>query len=106
MSASPEVGFVCITNHILDAAKSNRCVCLLRPEPDKDELLCIASGVLCQTHRENETSITAVIFEQQAMAPEKFAGQMCECYLDLVLNKAEFSWFLEFFGLRLVLTSC
>jgi hemicentin len=25
MSASPEVGFVCITNHILDAAKSNRC---------------------------------------------------------------------------------
>lgn len=106
MSASPEVGFVCITNHILDAAKSNRCVCLLRPEPDKDELLCIALGVLCRTHRGNETSIKAVVFEQQAMAPENFAGLMCECYLDLVQNKAEFRWFVEFFGLRLVLTSC
>ena len=63
--------------------------------------MCIASGVLCPTHKGSETSIKIVVFEQQAMTSEKFAGLMCECYLDLVQNKAEFRWFVEFFGLRL-----
>ena len=36
VSIRPDVGFVAITNHILDAAKSNRCVVLLREEPDSE----------------------------------------------------------------------
>ena len=36
MSIRSDVGFVAITNHILDAAKSNRCVVLLREEPDSE----------------------------------------------------------------------
>lgn len=102
MSASPTVAFVCITNHVLDAAKSNRCVCLLRPEPDKSELLCIAVGVLCQNHHDNASNVELVsIFKaEEIMTPQDFAGLLCECYLDLIRNKAEFSWFVEFFGLR------
>ena len=46
MSPQTEVGFVAISNHVLDAAKSNRCVCLLRAEPDVRELRSIAEGCL------------------------------------------------------------
>jgi len=38
MSAKAKVGFVAISNHVLDAAKSNRCVMLLRQEPDEAEM--------------------------------------------------------------------
>lgn len=100
MSASPEVAFVCITNHILDAAKSNRCICLLRPEPDKHELLCIALGVLCQKNKRSTSQIDLVSFDDRIMPAEDFAGLLCDCYLDLIQNKAEFSWFIQFFGLR------
>lgn len=101
MSAAPEVSFVCITNHILDAAKSNRCICLLRPEPDKDELMCIAKGVLCQKHQEDVSTIECISFgEQVAMMPEEFCGLICGCYLSLLRNRTNFAWFVRFFGLR------
>lgn len=97
MSAAPQVAFVCITNHILDAAKSNRCICLLRPEPDKIELMRIALGVLCQN---NAMHTRLLAFDEHTMPVEDFASLLCECYLDLIQNGAEFSWFVQFFGLR------
>ncbi|CAM9145735.1 unnamed protein product, partial [Ectocarpus fasciculatus] len=46
MMVAAEVGFVAITNHILDAAKSNRCALLMRAKPDHEELMSIARGCL------------------------------------------------------------
>jgi hypothetical protein len=37
MSAKAQVSFVGISNHVLDAAKSIRCIMLLREEPDQEE---------------------------------------------------------------------
>ena len=41
-----EVSFVAITNHMLDAAKSNRAVCLFRPEASDEDLKTLAKGCL------------------------------------------------------------
>ena len=41
-----EVSFVAITNHMLDAAKSNRAVCLFRPEALEDDLKTLTQGCL------------------------------------------------------------
>ena len=41
-----EVSFVAITNHMLDAAKSNRAVCLFRPEASEADLKTLAKGCL------------------------------------------------------------
>ena len=38
--------FVAISNHLLDAAKSNRCALLTRAKPDKEELMNVARGCL------------------------------------------------------------
>jgi hemicentin len=42
-----EVSFVAISNHLLDAAKTNRAVSLYRSEPSIDELRTLAKGCLC-----------------------------------------------------------
>ena len=42
-----EVSFVAITNHVLDAAKSNRAISLFRPENPDDDLETLAKGCLC-----------------------------------------------------------
>ena len=67
MSSSPNVAFVCITNHILDAAKSNRCACLLRPEPDMEELSCISKGVLGQKLQVDSNEVVLVCFKEQVV---------------------------------------
>ena len=41
-----EVSFVAITNHMLDAAKSNRAVCLFRPEASEKDLETLARGCI------------------------------------------------------------
>eukprot|EP01039_Chlorochromonas_danica_P016120 gene16120-19039_t len=41
-----KVGLVAISNHILDAAKSNRCAILMRSKPDHEELMQITEGCL------------------------------------------------------------
>ena len=46
MKVDAEVGFVAISNHVLDAAKTNRCTMLMRAPPDHDELLSITTGCL------------------------------------------------------------
>lgn len=42
-----EVSFIAISNHMLDAAKTNRAVSVYRPEPSIDELRTLAKGCLC-----------------------------------------------------------
>eukprot|EP00947_MAST-08B_sp_MAST-8B-sp1_P003662 g3662.t1 len=41
----PQVSFVAISNHMLDAAKANRAITLWRGEPSKDDLQGIAEGI-------------------------------------------------------------
>ena len=43
-----EVSFVAITNHILDAAKTNRAVSLYRQEASREDLETLAKGCLCK----------------------------------------------------------
>lgn len=50
-----EVSFVAITNHILDAAKTNRAISLFRPESAEDDLEILAKGCLSsKIQSENE----------------------------------------------------
>ena len=42
-----EVSFVAITNHMLDAAKTNRAISLFRPEASDEDLETLAIGCLC-----------------------------------------------------------
>ena len=44
-----EVSFVAISNHVLDAAKTNRAVSLFRPAVSDDDLFTLAKGCLCST---------------------------------------------------------
>ena len=44
-----EVSFVAITNHVLDAAKTNRAVSLFRPEASMEDLETLAKGCFCNT---------------------------------------------------------
>ena len=99
MSSSPDVAFVCITNHILDAAKSNRCACLLRPEPDMEELSCISKGVLCQKMKGDSSSVELVCFKEHVLKMKEFSERMCSCYMDLMKDTNRFSFFGDFFGL-------
>ena len=99
MSSSPNVAFVCITNHTLDAAKSNRCVGLHRPEPDMEELSCILEGVLGQKLQHDYNGVELVCFEQQVVEMKEFSERMCSCYMDLMKNTDRFSFFVDFFGL-------
>ena len=42
-----EVSFVAITNHVLDAAKTNRAISLFRPEATNEDLETLAKGCFC-----------------------------------------------------------
>lgn len=42
-----EVSFVAITNHMLDAAKTNRAITLFRPKASDEDLMTIAKGCFC-----------------------------------------------------------
>ena len=44
-----EVSFLAISNHVLDAAKTNRAVSLFRPESTPEDLVTLAKGCLCPT---------------------------------------------------------
>ena len=100
MSTRPEVGFVAITNHILDAAKSNRCAVLLRQEPDKKELLSIARGVLFDATIDGSFSTRQVECHKQRWDPDELAKILCRSYTHLLHHKGQFKWFQYFFGLR------
>lgn len=71
-----EVSFVAISNHVLDAAKTNRAVSLFRPETSKDDVKKLADGCLQQGHT--------------------FTDGMCEEYI----KKMQIPEFCAFYGLR------
>lgn len=51
------VSFVAITNHVLDAAKTNRAVSLFRPEASDEDLQTLAMGCMCMKKTEEATEV-------------------------------------------------
>lgn len=76
-----EVSFVAITNHVLDAAKTNRAVSLFRPEASEEDLHTLAIGCMCM--------------KQTRETPE-VVKDLCSPY-SRSMNDPNFS---SFFGLR------
>ena len=99
VSRPAKVGFVAITNHALDAAKANRCVTLLRAEPDHKELLEICHG--CLGDQEEQRRLLSQEVTGLGLRLTEVLERMCSAYLDLMREKVpELSWFNTFFGLR------
>ena len=78
-----EVSFVAITNHALDAAKTNRAISLFRPKATQSELKILVKGCLCATDSVPESKHADVI-------------KFCQPYLKCMKNE----WFSHLFGLR------
>ena len=70
------VSFVAISNHVLDAAKTNRAVSLFRPETSKEDVIKLAEGCLKEHFN--------------------FTEGMCQIYL----SKMKIPEFRAFYGLR------
>ena len=64
-----EVSFVAITNHILDAAKSNRAVSVVVPEPSKEDLIKLAKDCFGDAYNVD------AILTQTASAPHSMVSQ-------------------------------
>jgi len=100
MSAKAKVGFVAISNHVLDAAKSNRCVMLLRQEPDEEEMQSITTGVLFDIRDDGSLSVLDVDIDGALISAKEFAGRLWKSYASLFLESAGLSHLVTFFGLR------
>eukprot|EP00118_Oscarella_pearsei_P023946 m.294339 g.294339 ORF g.294339 m.294339 type:complete len:5643 (+) comp40744_c0_seq7:98-17026(+) len=83
----PQVSFVAITNHILDAAKSNRAVNLFRPKTDLTDLQTLAKGCMHSDVKNPPPHLRNIM---------DMIGKFCKAYLEL-MEKEEFK---DFFGLR------
>ena len=84
---NPEVSFVAITNHVLDAAKTNRAISLFRPESLADDLETLAKGCLCSDPDNPPPELEYDL---------SIITKLCRPYLDL-MEQEEFK---HFFGLR------
>ena len=82
-----EVSFVAITNHILDASKTNRAVSLFRPETSEEDLKTLAKGCLCNTPDNPPPELKKDL---------EMIVQFCPAYSHL-MTKPEFN---QYFGLR------
>lgn len=100
MSAKAKVGFVAISNHVLDAAKSNRCVMLLRQEPDEEEMLSIATGVLFDFRQDGRSCAHDVDIDGILLSAREFAVKLCASYASLFRVSSPLSQLNTFFGLR------
>ncbi len=100
MLTKAKVGFIGISNHALDAAKSNRCVTLLRQEPDDDEMLSITTGVLFATGSGKVARVSQVNLDDGLMDTVEFSSRLSTAYASLLHDKVSFEWFESFFGLR------
>ena len=98
MSTKAQVGFIAITNHVLDAAKSNRCVMLLRQEPDTTEMMTMTRGVLFGL--EAFSRVDQVEVDTQNFTTELFALSLCNAYEKLIHHINLCASFSTFFGLR------
>ena len=123
-----EVSFVAISNHILDAAKSNRAVSLIVPEPSKEDLIKLAKDCFCDKYNVEGTSpqidsatrsiVSRPLDPTQQMSPvqslqtfdyqsaNEDIEQCCVSYYDLMnqceacgADKSNYP-FHQFFGLR------
>lgn len=101
MSARSPVSFVAITNHLLDAAKTNRCLCLLRTEPDMDELQKIAVGTLFGDNSRDRynDNISFTGYDDGGTGSKQipvgsFVEKICETYSELMKggNEGKFKW--------------
>ena len=81
----PKVSFVAISNHILDAAKSNRAINLFRPQ-QQDDLYTLASGCFMKS------ASTDTVKKGQI----HFISKLCLPY-ERLMKQARFS---KFYGLR------
>jgi hypothetical protein len=100
MSAKAQVGFVGISNHVLDATKTNRCVMLLREEPDEEEMLSISRGVLFDARGDGHSQARHVNLGGELVDEKDFALSLCQSYASLLRDDKKLSWFDTFFGLR------
>jgi hypothetical protein len=100
MSAKAKVGFVAISNHVLDAAKSNRCVMLLRQEPDEEEMLSIATGVLFDFREDGRSCAHDVDVDGFLLSAREFAAELCASYASLFQVSSPLCQLHTFFGLR------
>ena len=82
-----EVSFVAITNHVLDAAKTNRAVSLFRPEASNDDLHTLAKGCFCSNPINPPPELKLDL--------EKVV-KLCAPYCTLMKSKE----FARFYGLR------
>ena len=108
MRVEAEVGFVAISNHVLDAAKTNRCNLLMRSSPDHDELLRITT--VCsklQLDLNRRTCYVSGIGTADADAKYNIFVYLCEAFeacmagFDHPKSQATKIYdFIEFFGLR------
>ena len=78
---NPKVSFVAITNYALDAAKTNRAVCLYRPETSTQDLKVLADELLKEKLQEPET---------------KLISGCCAAFSNVLINKE----FKNFYGQR------
>lgn len=78
-----EVSFVAITNHMLDAAKTNRAVSLFRPKASDEDLETLARGCVCSNSDVPISDVNKVI-------------ALCQPYSKCMKGKD----FPKFFGLR------
>jgi ATPase family associated with various cellular activities (AAA) len=100
MSAKAKVGFVAISNHVLDAAKSNRCVMLLRQELDDEEMLAIAIGVLFDFREDGRACAHDVDLGGALISAADFAARFCRSYASMFAGDSQLSQLETFFGLR------
>ncbi|CAB9513446.1 protein ligase RNF213 (Partial), partial [Seminavis robusta] len=78
-----DVGFVAIANHILDAAKSNRCVVLLRPKPNDKEMATIVSGLLFDRACDGTILTREVELGNSIMMADSFALELTSQWTSL-----------------------
>ncbi len=84
-----EVSFVAISNHVLDAAKTNRAVSLFRPEVTQEDLVTLAKGCLCHTPDDPPPEMKRDL---------EFVANLVPAYDILMRNEKK--KFNHFFGLR------
>lgn len=82
-----EVSFVAITNHVLDAAKTNRAISLFRPEASDEDLKTLAKGCLCSNPENPPPKLNRDL---------DMVVKLCQPYSECMKSSS----FSSFFGLR------
>ena len=97
-----DVGFVAVSNHVVDAAKSNRTCMCFRSEPDEEEMLAITQGVLVGYQKEGGSLAVRHIDLGDGHLIESidFCQKLCHAYSGVLHDITDYPWLDTFFGLR------